>query len=129
MTVQLENHLIRILSLREGSSKILKNRESTQIEFKQSFNLASLPQYSRTMAAYANTEGGFLVFGVKNAPREIVGVNVRRFDSIESAKITSFLNDHLSPEISWELGLIEFAGFNLGFLYTPHSGKLLMKMR
>jgi len=124
MTVQLENQLITILALREGSSKILKNRESTQIEFKQSFNLANLPQYARTMTAYSNTEGGFLVFGVSNAPREIVGVNVRRFDSIEPAKITAFLNAHLSPEIAWELGLIDFAGFKLGFLYTEeHTRK------
>jgi hypothetical protein len=117
MTEELEADLSRILSLRDGSADILRNRESTQIEFKRSFNLANLALYSKTMAAYANTGGGYIVFGVENSPRKVVGVNAQRFDSFEPAKMTTFLNAHWSPEIAWELGTVFFAGVSLGFLY------------
>ncbi len=62
------NNLQIILKLRPGSADILSNRESSQLEFKLSFDLRSGPEYARSMAAFANNEGGYLVFGVRNAP-------------------------------------------------------------
>jgi predicted HTH transcriptional regulator len=110
--------LRRLLKLRDGAERILRTRENTQIEFKQSFNLASMPKYARTMAAYANTDGGFIVYGVKNAPHELVGINLERFEAADPAKVTSFLNAHCSPEIQWEMGTLELSGTVLGFIYT-----------
>ncbi len=107
-----------MLHLREGSERILKTRENTRIEFKQSFSFGNMPEYARTMMAYANTDGGFIVYGVRNQPRELVGVNIEKFDSIDPAKITSFLNSHCNPEIQWEMGILEFSGTRLGYLYT-----------
>lgn len=120
MSLEPEESLKRLLKLRDGAERILKTRENTQIEFKQSFNLGSMPEYARTMVAFANAEGGFIVYGVRNSPRELIGVNHERFESIDPAKVTSFLNAHCSPELQWDMGTIEFGGVRLGYLYT-HS--------
>lgn len=122
--MNIEFTLKRLLNLREGESRILKTRENSQVEFKQSFGLGSMPEYTRTMSAFSNTEGGFIVFGVKNSPHELIGVNSERFDSLDPAKITSFLNAHCSPELQWEIGTFEFADVMLGYIYTyPHFRK------
>lgn len=118
MSAELESTLKRLLRLREGKARILKTRENTRIEFKQSFNFGSMPEYARTMMAYTNTDGGFIVYGVRNQPHEILGVNTAKFGAIDPAKITSFLNSHCSPELHWEMGTLEFGGALLGFLYT-----------
>lgn len=118
MSAELENSLRRLLQLREGETCLLKTRENSRIEFKQSFNFGSMPEYARTMLAYANAGGGFIVYGVRNHPREVLGVNAAKFESIDPAKITSFLNSHCSPEIQWGMGSFDFAGVRLGFLHT-----------
>lgn len=110
--------LRRILKLRPGSTNILSNRESSQLEFKVSFDLRSGPEYARTMAAFANNEGGYLVFGVRNAPHELVGISRDRFEAVDPIKITDILNSYFSPEIQWDFGIIELEGRNLGFIYT-----------
>jgi hypothetical protein len=115
---ELGDILRRILRLRPGSTDILSNRESSQLEFKLSFDLRSGPEYARSMAAFANNEGGYLVFGVRNAPHELAGISRDRFEAVDPVKITDILNSYFSPEIQWEFGLIEFEGRNLGFIYT-----------
>jgi hypothetical protein len=121
MARELDDVLKRMLCLKEGSCNILKNRESTQLEFKQSVNLGNLAKYAKTMASFANAEGGFLVFGIRDSPREIVGVNFSKFDSIDPVRITSFLNTHFSPEIIWDMGLIELNEIKVGYFYSYAS--------
>lgn len=70
------------------------------------------------MAAFANNRGGFIVFGVEASPHRLKGVNSNRFNELDPAQVTTFLRDHLSPEIEWDLGVIEFHGVELGYLYT-----------
>lgn len=118
MKTQLEHSLKRMLHLRDGSERILKTRENTRIEFKQSFSFGNMPEYARTMMAYANTDGGFIVYGVRNQPRELVGVNLEKFEAIDPAKVTSFLSAHCSPELQWDMGVLEFGGIQLGYVYT-----------
>ena len=42
----------------------LKHRESKKIEFKKRFSFGSLGRYARSMAAFANAEGGYIIFGI-----------------------------------------------------------------
>ncbi|MFB3887110.1 MAG: ATP-binding protein [Thermodesulfobacteriota bacterium] len=118
---ELADTLRRILRLRPGSTDILSNRESSQLEFKLSFDLRSGPEYARSMAAFANNEGGYLVFGVRNAPHQLVGISRDRFEAVDPVKITDILNSYFSPEIQWDFGLVEFEGRNLGFIYTHEA--------
>jgi hypothetical protein len=106
------------LRLRSGSTDVLANRESSRLEFKASFNLGSGAKYARTMSAFANNRGGYMVFGVAPSPHQLKGLNVANFEGCDPAKVTEVLNAHFSPELEWEMGTFEFAGVTLGFLYT-----------
>jgi len=104
----------------------LKHREGKKIEFKKSFSFGSMGRYSRTIAAFANAEGGYLIFGVKNRPRQLVGIDKEKFDNLDPVKITIFLNEHFSPEIKWEMGIIDLdiegEQKKFGFIYV-HSAE------
>src|ERR1035441_799185 len=80
----------------------LASRESSRLDFKESFNLGSADEYARTMAAFANTAGGYLVFGVKDKPRTLIGLKSDNFDGVDPAKVTQALNERFAPEIHWE---------------------------
>ena len=96
----------------------LKHRESTTIEFKESFNLRNLPKYAKTMAAFANNRGGYLIFGIKDSPRLLKGINKEKFDQIKQEKITEFLLEHFSPEIRWGMNTIQIKDKYFGFIYV-----------
>lgn len=114
---ELKRNLRRRLRLRPGTADILHNREGAMLEFKKSFSLGNLPRYARTMAAFANNQGGYLVFGVEPSPHRLIGVN-RRFLTFDPAGITEFLRTHLNPEIHWQPETLEFHDVELGFIYT-----------
>lgn len=118
---ELENTLTRILRLRSGSADTLLNREGSELEFKETFNLGSRVKYAKSMAAFANNKGGFLVFGVEPTPHRLKGVNRSNFDSCDPAELTRFLNTTFSPEIQWEMGITAIDGVDLGYIYTYES--------
>ncbi|MCD6317871.1 putative DNA binding domain-containing protein [Candidatus Aerophobetes bacterium] len=95
----------------------LKHRESSTIEFKESFNSKNMPKYSRTIAALANNKGGYILFGIKDSPKKLIGINKDRFDNIKQEKISTFLIDHFDPEIKWDIGLVENEGKYFGYIY------------
>ena len=47
----------------------VRNRERNDLEYKVSFGLNSWANYAKTMAAFANNIGGYIIFGVKDNPR------------------------------------------------------------
>lgn len=99
----------------------LNSRESGWLEFKEKFNFGSLSKYAKTMAAFANTQGGYIVYGIKNKPHKMIGVNEEDFNNIDPEKITRGLNESFSPEIAWEVNLHEFQNKTFGLLYTYES--------
>jgi hypothetical protein len=101
------------------------SRESSTIEFKESFGWASLPKYLKTCAAYANTKGGYIVFGIANRPHRLAGLsgaNMKMFEEIDPEKMSSNFNDHFSPEIEWAIQEYELQGKTFGLLYV-HEAK------
>ena len=100
----------------------LKRRESSTTEFKENFNLGNFPKYAKTMAAFANKDGGIIIFGVKDSPREPIGLkNPQKFNEIKQEKITQFLLEHFAPEIKYELGTIAIDYKIFGYLFTYPS--------
>lgn len=85
----------------------LKSRESNTVEFKQSFNLNSAVRYAKTMAAFANNRGGYIIFGVKDSPRKVVGIQGNRFENLNQENFTSALDTLFSPSLEWESGSFE----------------------
>lgn len=95
----------------------IKSRERNNLEYKESFGLNSSTAYAKTMAAFANNQGGYILFGVKDNPRSVVGVNSGFFD-FKQEKFTESLNSLFSPELLWECGTVEFDDFSIGYIYT-----------
>lgn len=120
MSAELDRALRRTLRLRSGSTNVLHNREGSSLEFKKAFNLGGMPEYARTMLAFGNNCGGYLVFGVDPSPHRLRGVNPV-FKTVDPARISSFLRDHAAPEPNWEMGELTFHGVELGYIYT-HEG-------
>jgi hypothetical protein len=98
-----EEFLKKLLRTKVGEG--LHHREGQELEFKEQFNLAGLADYFRDFAAFANNKGGYLIFGVTDAPRKLIGLNensLQQFEKIDPEKITGFLLEIFSGNISWE---------------------------
>lgn len=99
----------------------VNSRESSWLEFKERFGFASLSKYAKTMAAFANAQGGYIVFGVKDKPHTMMGLRDETFNGINPEKITNGLNEIFAPEIHWEMNVHEFKGKMFGLIYTHES--------
>ena len=118
-----EHALGNILKVTDSHPDRLHCRESTYLEFKESFNWAGRASYARTCAAFANTRGGYLVFGIANKYRQLVGLRTDAFDKRDAATITEYFNTHFSPEIRWDTHSLDFIGYHLGLIYVFESGE------
>ncbi len=84
--------------------------ESRRLEFKEM--LPKGDQLARTVVAFANGAGGKIVFGVKNKPREIVGIPEDRLFALEE-RISSLIFDRCAPTIIPEIYIQAAQGKNL----------------
>ena len=108
-----------LFTLNKEKTKLIR-RESATLEFKEAFNFGSMAMYFRTIASFANRNGGYIIFGIKDKPREPIGLKEKSLDSFENLKIEEFtnnLNEYFSPEITWEHCTYEFDGKNFGIIY------------
>lgn len=79
-------------TLRVGS------REGKHREFKRQPATGDMLRYGKTLAAFSNTDGGVIVFGVTDAPRSIVGVDGAFPDE---ANWANSLRTAFAPEIDF----------------------------
>ena len=86
-----EENIRKVLSSRTAAGT-LKSRESNTVEFKESFNKGNTPKYAKTMAAYANNRGGYIIFGVKDNPRKIVGLKNDNFENMSQEQLSEAIN-------------------------------------
>lgn len=114
-----EDYVRRVLGKAKKGEKI-RARERIDLEFKETFDLRNTSKYAKTMAAFSNNRGGYILFGIKDKPRAVCGVN-KAFDSFPIEKFSDALNSMFSPEMIWESGIISFSGFEIGYLYTEES--------
>ncbi len=112
----------KIFVFQSSSSNKIISRESGWLEFKEQFNWLSKDKYAKSMVAFANNKGGYIVFGIKDKPRELVGLQSNNFESTDEAKITAYLNEVFSPEIIFEKLVIKVRSKNIGVLYA-HQAK------
>jgi predicted HTH transcriptional regulator len=116
-TVTLEE----IFKFDSENNERLSSRESGKLEFKEAFHFGSADDYAKTMAAFANASGGYLVYGVKDKPRTLMGLKSDAFDSLDPAKLTQTLNSILAPEIHWDTITHEVNGKKIGIIYIHEA--------
>ena len=115
MANSIDSILPTIFKFRPGTLRLL-SRESSQIEFKENFNWASKNKYAKSLASFANNKGGALIFGVKNSPKELVGLQSDNFDDLDEAKITEYLSSVFAPELAFEKKMVKIAGKKVGVI-------------
>lgn len=95
----------------EAATLRVQSRESRRLEFKQSFDRSHMALYERTLAAFANTHGGVIVFGVADRPRRIVGTPANTIP--DDADITQVLRNDFAPEIAFETRTYQVGGLTV----------------
>ena len=83
------------------------SRESKRLEFKEDFNPDDMSDYTKVLASFANTNGGTIIFGVSNRPKQIVGAT----KMVDEADWVNALRSDFDPEIS-----IAIAEYRVGAL-------------
>lgn len=110
-----EDRVKEILANSSDDGKV-RSRESTSLEFKENFGFKSLAKYLKTICAFANTQGGVLVFGVTDNPRTLKGIDKDKFDQIKIEQLSTYLSEYFSPEIHWDIGVVAFKRKHYGFI-------------
>lgn len=116
-----ENYIKELLRLKDDR---LYHREGQELEFKEQFNLAGLAEYFRDFAAFANNHGGYLIFGVKDAPRIHIGLSdasKKQFDKVDPGKISGHLIEIYSSNITWEQATIGIGDLLFGIFHVSES--------
>lgn len=124
-----EEYVRKVLSSRNPNGT-LKSRESNTVEFKESFNKANTAKYAKTMAAYANNRGGYIIFGVKDTPRSIIGLKNNNFDNLNQEQFSEAINSLFAPAMDWDCGIFsiemtsangEIKNHKIGWIYTAEA--------
>lgn len=111
----------KIFLFHETIADRIISRESGWLEFKESFNWNSKDKYAKSMVAFANSKGGYIIFGVKDKPRDLVGLQSNNFEDVDEAKITAYLNNVFAPEVIFEKFVITVNTQKIGILYTQQA--------
>lgn len=119
---QNSNDYKKIFTFHNSIADRVISRESGWLEFKESFNWNSKDEYAKSMVAFANNKGGYIIFGIKDNPRNLVGLQSNNFETVDEAKITAYLNSVFAPEIIFEKFVVIVKSKNIGILYT-HQAK------
>jgi hypothetical protein len=108
--------ITKALKFTDGTGNRILSRESSVLEFKESFNWGSKDRYAKIAAAFANNRGGSIIFGVKNDPRELSGLQSENFNNIDEAIISQYFSSVLSPEIEFSKLLFRIRNKNVGVI-------------
>lgn len=107
---------------------LIKQPEGRRLEFKE--QIPKTADLTKTIVAFANDAGGELFVGIKNEPREIIGIPEEELFQVEE-QISNLIFDHCYPAIIPE---ISFHGddekrFIRVKIYRGKSTSLLHKIK
>ena len=88
------------LAIKNG---LVTKRESTKLEFKTSFT-KHVKSYIKSVCAFANNSGGYIIFGVEDKPRKPVGLQnkLKDFQDYDGKDFETILQNFLSAKVEFE---------------------------
>jgi hypothetical protein len=93
----------------------VRQRECQTLEFKESFRQGdALLEYARTLVGMANNQGGYLVFGVTNSPRTLVGLRDDRFANFDTKDLNRVVLGYFSSDIDWSMDTLKIDDITIG---------------
>lgn len=117
MVIKDARKLNKLIKFHSSFPDRIVSREGSCLEFKESFNWRSKDEYGKVIASFANNKGGLLVFGIKDNPRSLIGLKNEKFESLDEAIISGYLNSIFSPEVLWEKFIYRIKNKKLGIIY------------
>lgn len=126
--VSVRDHLLREDPLTRDTAVFLVEyaEEDDRVDYKQTFNLECEKgwlEITKDISAFANTYGGYLVFGVSDSEKQVTGLSRNIANTLKDANnLLQKINRHLEPSIS-KLRAKEFKvnGQSVVVLYVPQS--------
>ena len=103
--LDLPNEFAELVKFDPASGEVT-SREGKRIEYKQSFNPADFSDYTKVLASFSNAQGGVIIFGIADKPRQIVGST----EPAEEAKWADRLRDEFDPEIPFSIKAYQVGG-------------------
>jgi hypothetical protein len=100
--------------------------EDDRVDYKQTIDPASeksLLDITKDISAFANTYGGYLVFGVNDDEKEVIGLSRAVADTIKDVNfLQQKINRHLEPSIiSLRAKEFKLDGKSIVIIYIPQS--------
>jgi predicted HTH transcriptional regulator len=95
--------------------ELIEEGENIQCEFKRHFTTPE--KIAREMIAFANTKGGYMIFGVDD-DSEVVGVDSEKS---ESEMIKDAAENHCEPPLNFTIDFIELYGKEVVVVSIPES--------
>lgn len=95
--------------------ELIEEGENLQCEFKRHFTTPE--KIAREMTAFANTKGGYMIFGVDD-DREVVGVDSEK---AESEMIKNAAENYCEPPLEYSIDFIELYGKEVVVVSIPES--------
>jgi len=111
----------------EAAEYLAKYKEETdRVDYKQTIDITSEKEWleiTKDVSAFANTHGGYLVFGIDDKEKKVVGLSKSVVDLIKDANyLHQKINRHLEPNITG-LRAKEFKidGISIVVVFIPQS--------
>lgn len=116
-TVVLE--VLRAANKSEGNAGAL---ESRTLEFKEELpkDKAARCAIAKTIAAYANTGGGYVIFGISD-DRTVVGISKTDIFSKYCDQISDIVTESFSPAVRWDKNVVQYKKKILGVIYVQKA--------
>jgi len=83
-------------------NNLVNHKENIHLEFKESFT-RNAKYYMRSVCAFANNQGGYIIFGVKNQPRKPIGLkDFKKFDEYDSKDFATEIQNCISIYVNFD---------------------------
>lgn len=134
----LDETLIRSLFAERGGAWHLAGGETDRHECKTSFGMKHPGAWLRALAALANNAGGYVFFGVRDAPadgakgqhHEVVGLATDEFSRTDPAVLARRVKSVFDPTPAFRTRTLTFAGRTVGVMYVErHRSRPVMATR